>query len=74
NITEGNAGTQNLKLISSLPDEIISDEYIKSKQERDKKRLVEMLNYAKTRECRRNYIHNYFDMKNVECKNCDNCM
>lgn len=74
NVTEGSAGTQNLKLISPLPDEIISDEYIKSKQERDKKRLVEMLNYAKTSECRRNYIHNYFDMKNVECKNCDNCV
>ncbi len=73
NITEGSLDTLNLRLLSGIPDEIISDEYIKSKQERDRKRLADMLNYVKTAGCRRNYIHEYFDMKTVECGACDNC-
>lgn len=72
-VTEGNLDTLNLTLKSPIPDEILSAEYITSKQERDKKRLVDMLNYVKTPNCRRNYIHSYFGMRRVDCDNCDNC-
>lgn len=72
-VTEGGLENLNLKVVSPLPEEILSDEYIRTKQERDKKRLIDMMNYAKAAVCRRNYIHSYFSMKRVECGNCDNC-
>lgn len=73
NVTEGSLDTLTLKIISPLPDEIISDEYVRSKMDRDKKRLVDMMYYAKGDACRRNYIHNYFGMEMSSCGNCDNC-
>jgi len=76
NITTGSLETYNLKLIGSIYNnngEIISNNYIKMKREVDKARLIDMLNYVKTTDCRRTLIHNYFDIKAVGCNNCDNC-
>lgn len=72
-ITEGSLDTLNLKVTDDLPDEIISDSFIKMKQESDRLRLVDMLNYVKAEGCRRQVIHEYFSFKDAICGNCDNC-
>ena len=72
-ITEGSIDTLNLKVVDELPDEIISDSFIKMKQESDRLRLVDMLNYVKTEGCRRQMIHEYFNFSDAVCGNCDNC-
>lgn len=72
-VTEGSPNSFNLKLKSGIPEEVLSDEYIKFKQERDKKRLIQMLSYVKTPGCRRSFIHEYFDLTHAQCDNCDNC-
>ena len=72
-ITEGDLETGNLKLVGELDPELISNENIQLKMDRDKKRLIDMLNYVKTENCRREYIHTYFAVKTIECENCDNC-
>jgi ATP-dependent DNA helicase RecQ len=72
-VTEGNLEQLNLKMISILPEKLISEENIKAKQNRDKNRLIDMMNYTKTSDCRREYIHHYFDKETVECDNCDLC-
>jgi ATP-dependent DNA helicase RecQ len=72
-ITEGSIENKNLQIIADLPDDILSPEYIKQKFERDRKRLIDMLSYAKTPECRRQMIHDYFAMHMTGCDNCDNC-
>jgi ATP-dependent DNA helicase RecQ len=72
-ITEGSIEHKNLQIVSDLPDDILSPEYIKQKFERDRKRLIDMLSYAKTPECRRQMIHDYFGMHLTGCDNCDNC-
>ena len=72
-VTAGSLDTLNLKLVSGLPGEIISEESITLKRERDRKRLIDMLQYAKTEACRRDYIHDYFGAGRRECGNCDNC-
>ncbi len=72
-ITEGSIDTLNLKVVDDLPDEIISDSFIKMKQESDRLRLVDMLNYVKTEGCRRQMIHEYFNFSDAVCGNCDNC-
>lgn len=73
-ITEGSLDTLNLKLVDELSDEIISDSLIKMKQESDRLRLVDMLNYAKAERCRRQMIHEYFSFSDTICGNCDNCL
>ncbi len=72
-ITEGSLDFVNLKVTGELPENIISDEYIKQKQERDRMRLLNVVNYVKETGCRRSYIHNYFGVEDRECNFCDNC-
>jgi len=71
-VTEGTL-ERDLKIVGELPDEILQQEYITKKQEFDRKRLVEMMNYAKSEICRRKLIYRYFAIDEVVCNNCDNC-
>jgi len=73
-VTKGSLDSLNLQVISELPDEIISEDYINIKIQHDRQRLVDMLNYVKTPDCRRDYIHSYFGIDSPECDNCDNCV
>lgn len=72
-VTEGSLEAGTLRLLAGIPDELLSDAAIKAKQERDRQRLVDMLQYAKATDCRRNRIHSYFELDEVPCGNCDNC-
>ncbi len=72
-VTEGSIDAKNLRLAGELPDEVVSDMYIKSKMECDRQRLIDMMNYAKSSECRRRIIYKYFDIGYRGCGNCDNC-
>ncbi len=72
-VTEGYLESKNLKLVGEVPSEPLSESYIKEKIERDRKRLIEMVNYASAKECRRAVIYRYFDIRDYACGNCDNC-
>jgi len=72
-ITEGSIEMKNLRLAGELSGEIIADQFVKSKMERDRQRLIDMVNYAKSVECRRSIIYKYFGIDFIGCGNCDNC-
>ncbi len=72
-VTEGAIETKNLKLLSELPAELLDETFIRSKMESDRKRLIDIVNYAKSSECRREAIYRYFGMGLTGCGNCDNC-
>jgi ATP-dependent DNA helicase RecQ len=72
-VTEGSLEMSNLKVKGEIPEELISDGIVKEKFERDRKRLVDMLGYAKSPSCRREYVHSYFGMAFHGCGNCDIC-
>lgn len=72
-VTEGTIEAKNLKLTGELPSDLLDELFVKSKMERDRQRLIDMVNYAKSRECRREVIYRYFGMGLAECGNCDNC-
>jgi len=72
-VTAGSIDSLNLSIAGELPEEILNPDIIRMKQMRDKDRLIAMLNYVKTENCRRDYIHQYFDEPAEECGNCDNC-
>jgi ATP-dependent DNA helicase RecQ len=72
-VTSGSLDTLNLKVESGLPDELVSERAISLKLDIDRRRLADMLQYAKTSGCRREYIHRYFNAPMKGCGNCDNC-
>lgn len=72
-VTEGAIGMKNLRLAGGLPGELVSGPFIREKMERDRQRLIEMVNYAKSTGCRRELIYKYFGLDFTGCGNCDNC-
>lgn len=72
-VTEGDIDARNLKVTGEIPDEVLTDAFISEKVERDRKRLIDMVNYAAGKECRRAMIYRYFNIHHYTCGNCDNC-
>ncbi len=73
-ITEGSPEKNNLRLTGKNPDELIDTDFLELKLKGDTGRLVKMVEYAKTRECRREFIHTYFESDFHGCSSCDNCL
>ncbi len=73
-VTEGNLEKHNLKIIRDLPFELDNENHLKEKLLNDNKKLLSVVNYFKSDNCRRVYISDYFGFKNEKvCHNCDNC-
>ena len=72
-VTGGSLEHGTFRLIDEISEELLSEEKIQEKMERDRERLVQMVHYARTEDCRRDYIHRYFGVPVTECGNCDNC-
>lgn len=73
-VTEGDIENKNLKIINELPHELQSEELLKEKLLNDNKKLLSVVNYYKTENCRRIYISNYFGFYDEKkCGNCDIC-
>ncbi len=72
-VTEGSLTSGTLKLVDTLPDFLVDETLLKDKAEGDRQRLIGILNYVKTEECRRDFIHEYFDAPPATCGTCDNC-
>ena len=72
-VTRGSIESGNLHLIGDIPEELSSDDFIREKMMRDRDRLIAIMEYAKSGQCRRDIIHNYFDSAVSVCGKCDNC-
>ncbi|MDP3829877.1 MAG: RecQ family zinc-binding domain-containing protein, partial [Ignavibacteriaceae bacterium] len=73
-VTEGSIEKQNLSLITGLPDELMDENYLKEKLKNDNMKLLSVVNYFKTEECRRVFISEYFGFTDEPpCGNCDYC-
>lgn len=73
-VIEGNLNDHNLTLVNELPPELEDEKRLEEKLLNDNKKLLSVVNYFKTEECRRIYISEYFGfMDEQPCRNCDNC-
>lgn len=73
-VTEGSIETKDLNIVAQLPDELHDETYLKEKLLNDNKKLLSVVNYFKTIECRRAFISEYFGFPGEEpCGNCDVC-
>ncbi len=74
-VTDGSVENSDLKITGDFPPELEDEEMLKEKLMSDNKKLLSMVNYFKTRECRRVYISEYFGFHDEKpCGNCDNCL
>ena len=72
-ITEGEIENKNLKIVDDLPHELNDEKYLKDKLLNDNKKLLSVVNYFRTPECRRVFISEYFGFNDEPvCGNCDN--
>lgn len=73
-VTDGSAESGNLRIISELPDELCDQELIKAKLLNDNKKLLSVVQYFRTKSCRRAFISEYFGFPGEDdCGNCDLC-
>src|SRR5664280_38702 len=73
-ITEGSIENKNLTIIEDLPEQLQNEDFLKEKLLNDNKKLLSMVNYFRSTECRRVFISDYFGFPGEKpCNNCDNC-
>lgn len=73
-VTEGSVENSNLQLIEELPHELEDEKRLKEKLMTDNKKLLSVVNYFKTENCRRVFISDYFGFPGEKpCGNCDVC-
>ena len=73
-VTEGSLENINLILVKELPEELNNETRLNSKLMNDNKKLLSVVNYFKSVNCRRIYISEYFGFYDeVPCGNCDVC-
>ncbi len=73
-VIEGSLNNHDLSITGELPPELEDETRLKNKLLSDNKKLLSVVNYFKTEECRRVYISDYFGFKDEQpCRNCDNC-
>ena len=73
-VTEGSIETKNLVVTDELPHQLHDEQYLKEKLTSDNKKLLSVINYFKSVECRRTYISDYFGFPGEPpCGNCDVC-
>lgn len=73
-VTEGSLDERNLEVLGALPDELQDEAYLNDKLMRDNRKLLSMVQYFRTDDCRRRFVSDYFGFPGREaCGNCDRC-
>lgn len=73
-VTSGSIQAKNLKLITHLPESLLSEEVHEKQINHARLQLLGIVNYQKYEECRFGFIEEYFGMPaGSPCGICDNC-
>ncbi|MCW7494636.1 RecQ family ATP-dependent DNA helicase [Leptospira sp. 2 VSF19] len=73
-LLSGDLERGSLQIEAPWLDSIFSEQELMEKKKDSQKRLYQTLLYTKTNDCRRKFIHEYFDSTFSECGNCDLCL
>ncbi|WP_425324735.1 RecQ family ATP-dependent DNA helicase [Leptospira brenneri] len=72
-LVSGDLERGTLQIESSWSDSIFSETELLERKKENQKRLYQTVLYTKTENCRRKFIHEYFDSAFGGCGNCDLC-
>lgn len=73
-LVSGDLERGTLQIESEWSDSLFSEQELLEKKKDSQKRLYQTLLYTKTTDCRRKFIHEYFDSTFNGCGNCDLCL
>jgi len=74
-VTGGDIATRDLKVITELPAEMTDEKKISERLKNDQKKLLAMVQWVNTKNCRAQEIYKYFGFEDFErCGKCDNCV
>lgn len=70
----GSIEKRNIEVVDELPELLDNESYMKTKFDRDQRKLLKMVDYVRLEKCRRIIIEEYFGFKTKEnCHHCDWC-
>jgi ATP-dependent DNA helicase RecQ len=73
-VTEGELEKKNLVLVNELPEILQNEKHLEEKLLNDNKKLLSLVNYFRSTNCRRVFISDYFGFPGEHpCGNCDSC-
>jgi ATP-dependent DNA helicase RecQ len=73
-VTEGSVESNNLKIVTELPEILQDENHLDEKLLNDNKKLLSVVKYFRGEKCRRVFISDYFGFPGEKkCGNCDNC-
>lgn len=73
-VTQGSLEDKNIEVVSDIPALMIDDAHIQKRLKNDQMKLLKMVQYTNTQNCRIKEIMNYFEVEiEKECGICDNC-
>jgi ATP-dependent DNA helicase RecQ len=71
-VTEGSIEFKNLRLVSELPVQLQSQDYLDLKLKNEQQKLYQLVQYVKEKNCRKAFIHRYFGLPYQSvCGSCD---
>ena len=74
-VTEGSLEQKNIRVVSeNIPADLLDNKLYEEKLKKDSMKLLGIVNYFRSENCRRQSIESYFGFDNEpECGNCDRC-
>lgn len=72
-VTTGELEKGTLRLIGDLPSHLRDDDYLALRERNSYLNLQALVNFVRTTECRKKFIHEHFGVPAEPCENCDNC-
>jgi ATP-dependent DNA helicase RecQ len=72
-VTEGELDRGTLKLVEELPARLRDDEFLACREKRAYLNLKALVDFVRSNECRKRFIHAHFGVSPGECDNCDRC-
>lgn len=74
-VTEGSLEEKNLVVRSDLSEQLTDEDFLNEKLLREQKKLYALVQYVKTENCRKAFIHEYFGLPSAkQCGACDRCV
>jgi ATP-dependent DNA helicase RecQ len=72
-VTEGELDRGSLRLVDELPPHLRDDDYLGRREKKSYLNLKSLVDFVRSEECRKEFIHSHFGVPAERCGNCDRC-
>ena len=72
-VTAGDLDRGTLRLVQELPAQLRDEEYLARRERKSYMNLQSLVNFIRSENCRKEFIHDHFGVPSEKCGNCDRC-